>query len=357
MTPVVSICMPHLNSQPFTRERMESIVQQTLPDWELIIVDSKSDDGSRELLEEYAGRDPRIRIFEGPRDGIYTNLNRAIERCSGKYIYVATSDDTMRVDCLERMVNALESNPECGICHSCLELIDGNGVTLKSGRAWENWPAQEYFGDWIHQQHIRRAPHDGVLHLGFYTVYSSLTQLLIRRRVFQELGLFRTDCSPHSDFEWGMRVSLLENILHLPLKLATWRRHDRQATSGDSLLRARATGEFPRLARKALEPLTSRNPKLASQLRRSQLNEFYLLDELQGRRDANKSLLARLLAGAGFGLRHPLFSSRWAVHKLRGEKMVGGFDDAVRRELAGMGLTDLLQPVGVAAVVGAVDGQ
>ena len=323
---------------------MESIVQQTLPDWELIIVDSKSDDGSRELLEEYAGRDPRIRIFEGPRDGIYTNLNRALERCSGDYVYVATSDDTMRLDCLERMVKVLERNSQCGLCHCCLELIDGNGTVLNSDQAWENWVTQQYFGEWIHRYHVRRAPHDGILHLGFYTVYSSLTQLLIRRRVFQELGLFRTDCSPHADFEWGMRISLQENVLHVPLKLATWRRHDRQATSPNSLLRARAAGEFPRLVRKALETLNIRNPDLALQLRRSELNQFYLVDEFQGRKVSSKSIPAKLIAAGGFVLRHPFFSGRWALHKLYHEEgVVGCFSDAARREFAKMGLTGLLQ--------------
>ncbi|MDB6147275.1 MAG: glycosyl transferase family 2, partial [Spartobacteria bacterium] len=165
--------MPHLNSRPFTKERMETILSQTLSDWELIIIDSKSDDGSRELLEQYAKEDSRIQITDGPRDGIYTNLNRALQLCSGEYVYVATSDDTMRPDCLERMVEALERNPDCGLCHCCLEIIDGNGAILNSDQAWENWQAQLYFDQWIHQYHVRKAPHDGLLHFGFYTVYSS----------------------------------------------------------------------------------------------------------------------------------------------------------------------------------------
>ena len=342
MNPLISICMPHLNSMPFTRERMESIVGQTLTDWELIVVDSKSTDGSRELLNEYAARDPRIRISEGPRDGIYTNLNRAIERGSGKFVYVATSDDTMRPDCLERMVKALEAHPECGLAHCCLELIDENGAPSTSD--WEKWVAQQYFGDWIHQYHVRRAPHDGILHFGFYTVYSSLTQLLIRRSVFEEYGLFGTDCTPHSDFEWGMRVSLNENIVHIPLKLATWRRHQQQATTNDTMLRARATGEFPRLVGKALDSFTSRNPSLAAELRKSDLNQFYLADEFQGKRAASKSAASKVAITAGFVARHPVFSAHWFLHKLTHENgFLGDFADAARREFDRLGLSSLLQ--------------
>src|SRR2546425_9157663 len=90
MNPLISICMPHLNSQPFTEERLQTILDQTLHDWELIIIDSNSDDGSREILESCASRDQRIRLMQGPRDGIYTSLNRALELCTGEYVYIAT---------------------------------------------------------------------------------------------------------------------------------------------------------------------------------------------------------------------------------------------------------------------------
>src|SRR5438132_5350203 len=95
MNPLISICMPHLNSQPFTEERMQTILNQTIRDWELIVVDSDSNDGSREILENCASSDPRIRLIQGPRDGIYTNLNRALKLSKGEYVYIAMSDDTM----------------------------------------------------------------------------------------------------------------------------------------------------------------------------------------------------------------------------------------------------------------------
>src|SRR2546427_5645331 len=153
MKPLVSICMPHLNSQPFTEERLKTILQQTLRDWELIVVDSNSNDGSREILERLANQDSRVRLIQAPRDGIYTNLNRALELSVGEYVYIATSDDTMTPDCLERMVGILEQYPDCGICHCCLELIDEAGKPVDSRYAWENYVQQKYFGEWIHLDH------------------------------------------------------------------------------------------------------------------------------------------------------------------------------------------------------------
>ena len=59
-----------------------------------------------------------------PRKGIYDAINKCIESASGKYVYIATSDDLMTTDCLSIMVNTLEEYPECGICHCCLSIID-----------------------------------------------------------------------------------------------------------------------------------------------------------------------------------------------------------------------------------------
>jgi len=341
--PTVSVCMPHLNSRPFTEERIRTILQQTLADWELIIVDSGSDDGSRELLEQCARRDPRVRLMDAPRDGIYPNLNRALRLCRGKFVYVATSDDTMATDCLEKMVAALESNPNCGLCHCSLEIIDENGHPVAPDDAWDNYAPQKYFGEWIQHPHIRRAPHDGLLHLGFATVYTSLTQLLVRRRVYEDLGLFRTDCQSHADFEWGLRVSLIENVVHIPQKLATWRRHHRQATQPDQVMHARASGEFHRLAVMTLHSLHDRNPLLAVDLEQSTLLHFYLVDEFKARRILAGSPGSRLARTAQFAARHPRFFLHWIVNKVfRRQKITGDFGEAVKNEFQRLGLTNLL---------------
>jgi glycosyltransferase involved in cell wall biosynthesis len=342
-TPIVSICMPHLNSQPFTKERMETILRQTLDDWELIIVDSHSDDGSLELLEQYARDDERIRIVQAPRDGIYPNWNRALKLCRGEYVYIATSDDTMSLDCLEQMAKALSQNPDCGLCHCCLEIIDEHGRSVSPADSWDNYTSPRFFGELIHQYHVRRAPHDGLLHLGLFTIYTSFTQLLVRRRVYDELGLFRTDCGTYADFEWGMRVALRESVVHVPYKLATWRRHGGQATQFDRIIHTRARGEFRRLVHLALKSLDAGNRTLADALRKSPLNDFYLAAELDARRSLPDSAIVKLSRVLGFGVKHPLFSLRWLFHRVvRRERIPGDFKKAVHDEFARLGLTDLV---------------
>jgi len=141
-----------------------------------------------------------------------------------------------------------------------------------------------------------------------------------------------------------MRVSLNENIVHIPLKLATWRRHQQQATTNDTMLRARATGEFPRLVGKALDSFTPRNPDLAARLRKSGLNQFYLADAFQGKRSASKTAASKVAVTAGFVARRPVLSAHWFLHKLTHKNgFLGDFADAAHREFKRLGLSSLLQ--------------
>lgn len=86
---------------------MESIVGQRLMDWELIVCDSYSDDGSWEFLEKFRD-DPRVRLHQVPREGPYAGWNECLRRATGEYVYIATADDTCDPTLLERMIEAME---------------------------------------------------------------------------------------------------------------------------------------------------------------------------------------------------------------------------------------------------------
>ena len=82
--PLVSILLPNLNTRPFLEERMATILNQTCSDWELIIADSYSDDGSWEYLNRFPVRDSRITACQIPR-GLYQSWNFCLGNARGKY--------------------------------------------------------------------------------------------------------------------------------------------------------------------------------------------------------------------------------------------------------------------------------
>jgi glycosyltransferase involved in cell wall biosynthesis len=240
IAPKISILLPNLNNRRYLDERIDCILNQTYTDWELVIVDNYSDDGAWEFFKKIAISDSRIRIFQAPRNGMYANWNNCIRLARGEYIYIATSDDTMTHDCLECLVAALDEYPQCDIAHCCLKIIDENGNPWPS--QWDQWNKVLFYGDLIQRMHIRKAPYDGYVHAGWSTVYTSVTQLLIRRSLFNKIGFFRNDLGSVADFEWELRAALVSDVIHIPRYLATWRRHSAQATQSQYL----KTADFSR---------------------------------------------------------------------------------------------------------------
>lgn len=228
---LVSIILPNLNTPlQFLKERVQSIIDQTHTSWECIIVDGYSDNGSWEYLQEIASKDSRFKSYQFQKEGIYKAWNSGIHLAVGDYIYIATSDDLMTVDCIEKLLAALKENPECEISHCCLTLIDEYS-NVSVNKQWKNFPAGKFFGDYYQKRHIRFAPYDGILHCSLKTVYTSSVQLLIKKSVFDKVGYFLTDGGSIADFEWGMRASLVVNTVHVPEYLASWRIHSGQATT------------------------------------------------------------------------------------------------------------------------------
>jgi glycosyltransferase involved in cell wall biosynthesis len=290
--PKVSIVLPNLNNYRFLVERLDSIVNQTLEDWELIIVDSFSDDGAWELIQRYAADEPRIKASQAPREGIYPGLNRCISQAVGEYVYIATSDDTMDPQCLATMVRGLDSHPNCDICHTPLRVIDEGGRTIEG--VWRHYPVARFLGSLVDKPHMRLAPFDGVLHCAVATVYSSLTQILVRRTVFERVGLFRNDWGSEGDFEWGMRASLVCNTLYLPVEVATWRRYESQATAK---LVLESEERFERLANMviaALDSLQRHDPDLRRRMSYPLLLRPYQRLRLRAGVNRRKSRLRRL---------------------------------------------------------------
>lgn len=113
MTPIVSVVIPSFNRAELIGETLNSVRAQTLPDWEAIIVDDGSTDGTMEILRQYESADPRIRIFSRNRlpKGANTCRNSGLSSARGKYIVFLDSDDLLAPTCLESRTSAVQQKP------------------------------------------------------------------------------------------------------------------------------------------------------------------------------------------------------------------------------------------------------
>jgi hypothetical protein len=230
--PLISICLPNLNTRPFLPERMDTIFAQTARDWELIVCDSHSDDGSWEFFQKFAG-DKRVQLHQVPRAGVYAGWNECLRRATGQYIYIATSDDTADPKLLETLVSALERFPDVKMASCNFTLIDDAGKPIPRS-AWQEPGLQingeEIYGDWLQKDHRRRGRSEFVATCVANHVWTTITAVVFRSSLLKETGLFAEDKAPVNDVDWALRACLCTDTIHVAQPLATLRVHSSQAS-------------------------------------------------------------------------------------------------------------------------------
>ncbi|MDE6631222.1 MAG: glycosyltransferase [Bacteroidales bacterium] len=125
--PLVSIIMPNYNCGPFLRTAIDSVLSQTYGNWELLIQDDASTDGSQAIIEEYAAREPRIKFERNDRNkGAALSRNRAIERSEGEYLAFLDSDDVWLPKKLEMQLAFMQAH-DCDFSFTQYAHIDEKG--------------------------------------------------------------------------------------------------------------------------------------------------------------------------------------------------------------------------------------
>jgi glycosyltransferase involved in cell wall biosynthesis len=136
--PKVSIAIPLYNCESHIRETIESVLAQTLNDFELVIIDDQSTDRSAEIVKSLT--DPRIRLeYNSKRLGFFGNWNRCLEVMSGTYCKLLPHDDPLAPTCLEEQVRILDGYPEVELVHCARTIIDpaGNPLALRKPKECE----------------------------------------------------------------------------------------------------------------------------------------------------------------------------------------------------------------------------
>ena len=129
--PLISVIMPVYNADKFLREAVESILDQSLSDFELIAIDDGSTDSSPEILESFRQKDPRLIIHRNPSNqGMSASLNTGLALARGKYIARMDADDISLPERFEKQVAFLETHPEIDIVGTPLEMVDERGKTI-----------------------------------------------------------------------------------------------------------------------------------------------------------------------------------------------------------------------------------
>jgi hypothetical protein len=207
MTPRVSVLMPAYNAAPYVAQAIESIRGQTYDDFEFLILDDGSTDGTLDICRRYAANDPRIRVIEGDHHGHTWWLNRALEMARGEYIARMDADDVSMPARLARQVDFLDGNRPCAAAGCDLIIIDSEGDVVGTVRH----PVR-------HDEILRQIVNGG---LGI-VVHAAV---MMRRDALLAIDGYRVETEPAEDLDLWLRLARVGELANIPELLFQVRQH------------------------------------------------------------------------------------------------------------------------------------
>ncbi len=195
------------NYGKYLETAIESVLRQTIDDWELIIIDDNSSDNTSAIMNLYKG-DRRIRLFSTPGIGLPAVCNVALEKSQGKYFIRLDGDDIFEENILLVLNNYLDRNPECSMVFPDYYLIDEFGGIFaheKREKIYEN-------------NHVLDMPANGACSL-------------IRTNVLNDIGGYREDLRAQDGYDLWNKLNGKYKIANVNVPLFYYRRHKNNLTN------------------------------------------------------------------------------------------------------------------------------
>lgn len=208
MNPKVSVNLCCYNSEKYLRETLDSIVNQTFKDWELIIINDGSSDSTESIIHEYIKQGyPTIYHYQENK-GLGYSRNEALKRSQGEFIAFIDHDDLWMPEKLEKQV-PLFDNPKVGLVYCDCYRIDMKGKIIG------------LFSDDIYFPRglaLNKLIEDGAI--------SALSSLVIRKSAFEKVGFFNHNYNICEEFDLAIRIAEYFDFDYSELSLAKYRHHE-----------------------------------------------------------------------------------------------------------------------------------
>ena len=202
--------MPAYNAEKYISEAIESILNQTFTKFELIITNDASTDSTWMIIQKYAKKDSRIRIYQNQKNlYIAENRNLLVKLARGKYIAWQDADDISMPDRLEKQFKFMELNPQVGIVGGYLQFFEKR--IIKSIRKYST--------------------NDKELRNNIFR-FSPVAQptAMIRRECFEKVGLYNPKYPPAEDIDMSFRIGTYYKFSNIPRVTLKYREHQDSAT-------------------------------------------------------------------------------------------------------------------------------
>lgn len=231
--PFISICIPVYNGARYLVECLDSCLQQSFTDYELIICDDGSSDESRSIIESYQKTHPTIHFFKNTVNlGLVGNWNRCLDLAKGDWIKFVFQDDFISKDCLEKFVSAIKNDTQL--------LVSKRTFLLPENASSES---RAYYTETIrtlkNSTHHNGSQYSAALISNMAVKYPAMnfiaepSHTLFRKSVLSELGYFTADLKQICDLEFFLRIASKYGLIYLDEALCTFRVHENSTTASN----------------------------------------------------------------------------------------------------------------------------
>lgn len=216
---MISVIIPVYNGERFIENAVKSVLAQTAADWELVIVNDGSTDGTRALLERCCAQDPRIRIHHQQNGGVSAARNAGIALARGEYLAFLDADDEWYPDCLETYKRVLAAHPQAAMVGCAYDIILQDGNRTDTVGYFEGKPETMFMEDFL------GAYADDSRAKCFHPITTC-----VRRDMAQRVGGFRVGCPIGEDLAMSLTVAAYGPVALCAHKVAVYNRCNSVAT-------------------------------------------------------------------------------------------------------------------------------
>ena len=241
----VSVLMPLKNGLPHLHDAMASLIAQTYPDIEILVIDDGSEDGGPEEIQGRALS--HVRVVPSNGQGIAAALNTGLKLATGEFVARHDADDWSHPERIERQLEYLSRHPEIDVLATCAEFVDVEGRPAEN--AWTSSVRRHDDAVQTPDELARLLPRSCAIHHA---------TMMARRDVLRAAGGYRSAFVAAQEYDLSLRLLPAARFAKLPVRLYTYRLHERQTTQQQQDQQRRA------LIRSKLEYVIRREPRLAA---------------------------------------------------------------------------------------------
>ncbi|WP_019498979.1 glycosyltransferase family 2 protein [Pseudanabaena sp. PCC 6802] len=272
MLPLISVVIPAYNAQKTILETIHSVLNQTVSNFEIIVINDGSRDNTLSLLSTIS--DPRLKVFSYENGGLSVARNRGISNAIGEFISFLDADDLWTQDKLELQVAALQKNPDAGVVYSWTQFIDehSNLLFLQPPVYLEG---------------------DVYPHLLVSNFISSGSNIMVRRHYIDLVGEFDPAVNATADWDYYLRLAARCHFALVPQYQVLYRKSSQAMSSNIELMEKSILTVLNRSFASAPEHLQSLK-NLSLGITYQYLSDLYFLNNLTSKEDlkqANQKLI------------------------------------------------------------------